>query len=73
MDKESYQSLVGKLICLSHTRIDIAYVVSVVSQFMYNPSEDHMDDLTKILRYLKSSPRKGLMFMKNHHLKLMVI
>lgn len=69
-DKGRYQRLVGKLIYLSHTRPDIAYDVSVVSQFMHNPSEDHMDAVTRILRYLKSSPGKGLMFSKNNHLKV---
>ncbi|RVW73563.1 Retrovirus-related Pol polyprotein from transposon RE1 [Vitis vinifera] len=69
-DKGKYQRLVGKLIYLSHTRPDIAYVVSVVSQFMHNPSEDHMDAIIRILRYLKSSPRKGLLFSKNGHLRI---
>ena len=58
----------GKLIYLSHTRPDIAYVVSVVSQFMHNPSEEHMNAVIRILHYLKSSPGKGLMFSKNNHL-----
>jgi hypothetical protein len=65
-NKERYQRLVGKLIYLSHTRPDIAYDVSVVSQFMHCPSEDHMDAVIRILRYLKSSPGKGLMFSKNN-------
>ena len=65
-----YQRLVGKLIYLSHARPDIAYAVSVVSQFMHCPSEDHMDVVMRILRYLKSSPRKGLMFSKNGHLNV---
>uniref|UniRef100_A0A2N9I8R7 Integrase catalytic domain-containing protein n=1 Tax=Fagus sylvatica TaxID=28930 RepID=A0A2N9I8R7_FAGSY len=69
-DKERYQRLVGKLIYLSHTRPDIAYAVSVVSQFMHCPSEDHMDAVIRILRYLKSSPGKGLMFSKNNHLNV---
>ena len=54
-NKVRYQRLAGKLIYLSHTRPDIAYVVSVVSQFMHNPSEDHMSAIIRILHYLKSS------------------
>ena len=34
IDKEKYQCLVGRLIYLSHTRPDIAFTVSMVSQFM---------------------------------------
>ena len=60
-DKRRYQRLVGKLMYLSHTRPNIAYVVSIVSQFMHNPSEDHMDAVIRILRYLKSSLGKGLL------------
>ena len=69
-DKVRYQRLVGKLIYLSHTRPDIAYAVSVVSQFMHNPSEDHMGAVIRILRYLKSSLGKGLLFSKNAHLDI---
>ena len=69
-NRERYQRLVGKLIYLSHTRPDIAYAVSLVSQFMHNPSEDHMNAVLRILRYLKSSPGKGLMFRKNNHLSI---
>ena len=72
MDKGWFQKLVGKLIYLSHTRPDIAYAVSIVSQFMHNPSEDHMDVIIRILRYLKSSPGKGLLFSKNGHLRINV-
>lgn len=68
--KGRYQRLVGKLIYLSHTRPDIAYAVSVVSQFMHNPSKDHMDAVIRIMRYLKSSPGKGLMFTKNNHVQV---
>ncbi|KAM0986195.1 hypothetical protein ACFX14_013409 [Malus domestica] len=67
-NKERYQRLVGKLIYLGHTRPDIAYAVSVVSQFMHAPSEAHMDAVNRILRYLKSSPGRGLMFARHGHL-----
>ena len=69
-NKERYQWLVGKLIYLSHTRPYIAYVVSLVSQFMHNPSEEHMDVVIRILRYLKASSRKGPMFRKYNHLNI---
>ena len=38
VDKECYQRLVGRLIYLSRTRPDIAFAVSVVSQFMHDPT-----------------------------------
>ena len=60
----------GRLIYLSHTRPDIAYAVSVVSQFMHSPSEAHMDAVTRILRYLKMAPGRGLVFSKNGHLNV---
>ena len=41
VDKGQYQRLVGKLIYLAHTRPDISFAVSLVSQFMHNPTEEH--------------------------------
>ncbi|CAL8132823.1 unnamed protein product [Prunus armeniaca] len=67
-NKEQYQRLVGRLIYLSHTRPGIAYAVSVVSQFMHSPSEVHRDAVNRNLRYLKSTPGKGLMYSKQGHL-----
>ena len=64
VDKGRYQRLVSKLIYLSHTRPDIAFVVSQVSQHMDSPIEDHME-VYRILRYLITTPAKGLFFRKN--------
>jgi len=65
-DRARYQRLVGRLIYLAHTRPDVAYAVSVVSQFMHNPSASHMDAVVRILRYLKSSPGRGVLFSKHN-------
>jgi hypothetical protein len=64
-DKGRYQRLVGKLMYLAHTRPDLAYALSIVSQFMHNPCEQHMNAVMHILRYLKSAPGKGILFTKN--------
>ncbi|RVW60823.1 Retrovirus-related Pol polyprotein from transposon TNT 1-94 [Vitis vinifera] len=64
VDKGRYQRLVGKLIYLSHTRPDIGFSVSVVSQFMNNPTEKHMTAVIRILRYLKMTLGKGLFFQR---------
>lgn len=70
VNKESYQRLVGKLIYLSHTRPNIAFVVSVISQFMHAPYQKHTNTVVKILRYLKGTIGKGLLFTKNSHLEV---
>ncbi|XXG51736.1 hypothetical protein AAC387_Pa03g0242 [Persea americana] len=69
-NKERYQRLVGRLMYLAHTQPDLAYALSVVSQFMHAPSEEHMNAVTRILRYLKSSPGKGIMFTKGDNLDI---
>nr|GEV82312.1 putative ribonuclease H-like domain-containing protein [Tanacetum cinerariifolium] len=67
-DKGRYQRMVGKLIYLSHTRPDIAYVVVVVSQFMHQPQKNHMKAVMRILRYLKGTTGHGVLFKPNGHL-----
>jgi hypothetical protein len=65
--KGRYQRLVGRLIYISHIRSNIAYIISVASHFMYNPSEVHMNIGFRILWYMKSILEKGSMFSKNNH------
>jgi hypothetical protein len=55
-----YQRLVEKLIYLSHTRSDIAFSVSAVSQCIHYPFEEHLKETYKIFRYLKANPGNSL-------------
>ncbi|GAA0170327.1 hypothetical protein LIER_40931 [Lithospermum erythrorhizon] len=65
----SYQQLVGKLICFSHTRSDIAFAVSLMSQYMHKPWQGHLDAVHRILKYLKQAPIEGLLFQKTENNK----
>jgi hypothetical protein len=56
-----YQKLVGKLFYLSHAWPDIAFAMSLVSQFMHLPYAKHLEAIYQILRYLKSTLGKGLL------------
>jgi len=70
-DPEQYRRLVGKLNYLTVTRPDISFVaVSVVSQFLNSPCEDHWNAVIRILKYIKKSPGKGLLYGSNNHTRV---
>ncbi|KAM2058558.1 hypothetical protein ACFX16_031124 [Malus domestica] len=62
---EMATSAKGKLIYLTITRPDIAYSVSLISQFMHSHTLLHWEIVKRILRYLKGSIGRGLL-LKNH-------
>ena len=70
VDKGRYQRLVGRLMYLANTRPDLAHVLSVVSQYMHDPGEQHMNAVMRILSYLKGSLGKGILFKKNGHFSI---
>ncbi|XP_070032557.1 uncharacterized mitochondrial protein AtMg00810-like [Nicotiana tomentosiformis] len=59
-DKGGYQRLVGRLLHLTMTRPDIAFVVQVLSQYMHVPKVSHMEAAQRVVRYIKTAPRLGL-------------
>ena len=65
LDKGRYQCLVGKLIHLAHTRPDIAFSVSCVSQCMHSSLKKHMVLEFQLLKHLKCTPSIGLLFRRN--------
>ena len=71
-DAFSYPSIVGMLLYLSsNTRPDIAFAVSQVARFTHNPKESHSTTALKvIIRYLKGTINKGLIFSPGSFLEL---
>jgi len=65
--------LVGKLNYLTVIRPDISFAVSVVSQFINSPCEDHWNAVIRILKYIKKSNGKGLLYGFNNHTRVVFI
>src|SRR5262249_43301602 len=65
---EQYRRLVGKLNCLAVTRPDIAFSVSVVSQFLSSPHVPHWKAVKQILRYIKGTPSHSILYGDHGHL-----
>nr|GEX26554.1 ribonuclease H-like domain-containing protein [Tanacetum cinerariifolium] len=59
----SVRSLMYLMVC---SRPDIAYVVSIVSRYLANPSKNHWEAVKWILKYLRGTENVGLVYGTNH-------
>jgi len=69
-DLEKYKRLVEKLNYLTVTRPNISFAINMVSQFLNSPCEDYWNTVIRILKYIKDSPGKGLLYDHNNHTKI---
>ncbi|XP_050257635.1 uncharacterized mitochondrial protein AtMg00810-like [Quercus robur] len=66
VDAKTYRSLVGSLIYLTNTRLDIVHSVSLISRFMNQPSKLHYVAAKRILRYLQGTKKLGILYKKEN-------
>ena len=57
-----YKQLVGSLMYLIAKRLDLTYVVSLISRFMASPIELHLQATKRVLRYLKCIVDLGVFY-----------
>ena len=69
-DPEQYRRLVGKLNYLTVTHPDISFAVTMVSQFLNSLCKDLWNAVIHILKYIKGSPEKGLLYGFNNHTRV---
>nr|KAJ0204101.1 hypothetical protein LSAT_V11C500295510 [Lactuca sativa] len=55
VDAIQYRQIVGRLLYLQATKLDIAYTINILSQIVANPRQSHLNVAHSILRYLKNT------------------
>lgn len=73
-DVPLYRQIIGRLIYLTITRLDITYTVNTLAQFMANPKECHFQATVKLLKYLRGTCGQGILLSSttNFHLTAFV-
>ena len=61
-DPSSYKSVVGALQYLTFSRLDLAFSVNHMCQFIHNPTSTHLSAVKRILRYLLGTISHGLLY-----------
>ena len=70
IDETYYKQIVGSLMYITVTRLDIMFGVSFISRFITSPTEVHLKAAKRILRYLKGTINYGIYYKKNEDKQL---
>ena len=62
VDATEYKRLVGSLLYLTATRPDIMYSVGMISRYMDQPTEMHLQSAKRILRYIRGTADLGISY-----------
>ncbi|GKF37092.1 uncharacterized mitochondrial protein-like protein [Tanacetum coccineum] len=60
-----YRSMIGSLMYLTASRLDIIFVVCACARFQVTPKVSHLHVVKRIFRYLKGQPKLGLWYPKD--------
>ena len=70
VDATLFKQVVGSLMYLTATQLDLMYGVSLISRFMANPTKTHLFAAKRILRYLKGTTEFGIFYKKGENTKI---
>ena len=70
VDVTFYRSMIGSLLCLTASRLDIAFSVGVCARFQSNPKESHFNAVKRIFKYVSGTCDFGLFYSKESNVSL---
>ncbi|GJY06279.1 hypothetical protein Tco_0373333 [Tanacetum coccineum] len=65
MDVDLYRSMIGSLMYLTTSRLDIMFAVCACVRFQVTPKTSHLHVVKRVFRYLKEQPKLGLWYPKD--------
>jgi len=65
VDQKLYRGIIGSLLYLTASRLDILFSVCLCARFQSNPRESHLTVVKRIFRYLKGTTNLGLLYRKS--------
>lgn len=69
-DSTIFRKLVGSLMYLTTTRLDIMYGVSLISRFMGTPKNSHWQAGKRLVRYIAGTMNHGILYSTSNNLQL---
>jgi hypothetical protein len=60
VDQKMYRSMIGSLLFVTASRLDVMFNVCMCARFQASPKESHLKATKRILRYLKHTQNVGL-------------
>jgi hypothetical protein len=70
IDATLYRQIIGSLMYLKNTMLDICFVVNTLSQFLGEPRRAHLVAAKHVMRYLKCTLDCGLSYNGDHDFRL---
>eukprot|EP00253_Pinus_taeda_P021747 PITA_21747 len=70
VDPTLYRQLIGSLMYLVNTRLDICYAVNTLSQVMVEPRRAHWAAAKHVLKYIQGTVEHGLLYTRGNDIRL---
>ena len=70
VDPMLYRQLIGSLMSLVNTKLDICFAMNTLSQFMVEPRQEHWVTTKHVLKYLRGTMEYILRYLEDGEVKL---
>ena len=68
VDQRLYRSMIGSLLYVTASRLDVMQAIGQVGRFEEAPKESHIISIKRIIQYLKGTEEYGLWYPKGNNI-----